>query len=622
MADDGETFVDPLDLRVRERNQRRSFRRGAALVARSTSLVWQSGRTLFLSLAALQLVGALLLAGQVLVVERFLNAVVELGDGGSMRTLVGPVAALAALMGGAALVGSVQGTLRRFLADSVARRTWQQVLAVATRVSLRQFESPAFYDSLQRVSANAASRPLQVTQALLGAFGSAAVTVSVGATLVAIHPALLVLLVVGGLPLLLTNRRESRLEFDFSVRQTYPARERGYLSIILTGRNEAKEIRAFGLGRALRERFDALYGRYQKDLAAHLRRRTLLSVVGNLASAAVVAVTLLLVVWLIAQGVMTVAQAGAAIVAIRMLQGQVQTLLGSVQSIFEAGLFLDDVDAFMELGPSADALEGGRPAPETFDEIDARGVGFTYPGSDEPALRGVDVTVRRGQVVALVGENGSGKTTLAKILAGLYDADTGAVRWDGTDAREIDRATLRERVAPIFQDFVRYAFSARDNVTVGDVDAPADEDRVRGAAARAGADGFLSALPHGYDTMLSRLFRDGRDLSGGQWQRVAIARAFYRDAPLIILDEPTASLDPRAEHQIFESLRDVLAGRSAVFISHRFSTVRSADHIYVLESGLVAEHGTHDELMAAGGLYADLFTLQASAYLDADRPTG
>lgn len=622
MADEGETFVDPLDLRVRERNQRRSFRRGAALVARSTSLVWQSGRTLFLALAALQLVGALLLAGQVLVVERFLNAVVELGDGGSMRGLVGPVAALAALMGGAALVGSVQGTLRRFLADSVARRTWQQVLAVATRVSLRQFESPAFYDSLQRVSANAASRPLQVTQALLGAFGSAAVTVSVGATLVAIHPALLVLLVLGGLPLLLTNRRESRLEFDFSVRQTYPARERGYLSIILTGRNEAKEIRAFGLGRALRDRFDALYGRYQKDLAAHLRRRTLLSVVGNLASAVVVGVTLLLVVWLIAQGVMTVAQAGAAIVAIRMLQGQVQTLLGSVQSIFEAGLFLDDVDAFMELGPSADALEAGGPAPEAFDEISAHGVGFTYPGSDEPALRGVDVTVRRGQVVALVGENGSGKTTLAKILAGLYDADSGAVRWDGTDTRDLDRATLRERVAPIFQDFVRYAFSARDNVTVGDVDAPTDDDRIRSAAARAGADGFLAALPHGYDTMLSRLFRDGRDLSGGQWQRVAIARAFYRDAPLIILDEPTASLDPRAEHQIFESLRDVLAGRSAVFISHRFSTVRSADHIYVLESGLVAEHGTHDELMAAGGLYADLFTLQASAYLDADRPTG
>ncbi|KON74091.1 ABC transporter ATP-binding protein [Cellulosimicrobium cellulans] len=622
MAGEGETFVDPLDLRVRERNQRRSFRRGAALVARSTSLVWQSGRTLFLALAALQLVGALLLAGQVLVVEQFLNAVVELGDGGSMRGLVGPVAALAALMGGAALVGSVQGTLRRFLADSVARRTWQQVLAVATRVSLRQFESPAFYDSLQRVSANAASRPLQVTQALLGAFGSAAVTVSVGATLVAIHPALLVLLVLGGLPLLLTNRKESRLEFDFSVRQTYPARERGYLSIILTGRNEAKEIRAFGLGRALRDRFDALYGRYQKDLAAHLRRRTLLSVVGNLASAVVVGVTLLLVVWLIAQGVMTVAQAGAAIVAIRMLQGQVQTLLGSVQSIFEAGLFLDDVDAFMELGPSADALEAGGPVPEAFDELSARDVAFTYPGSDEPALRGVDVTVRRGQVVALVGENGSGKTTLAKILAGLYDADSGAVRWDGTDTRDLDRATLRERVAPIFQDFVRYAFSARDNVTVGDVDAPTDDDRVRSAAARAGADGFLSALPHGYDTMLSRLFRDGRDLSGGQWQRVAIARAFYRDAPLIILDEPTASLDPRAEHQIFESLRDVLSGRSAVFISHRFSTVRSADHIYVLESGLVAEHGTHDELMAAGGLYADLFTLQASAYLDAERPTG
>ncbi|MCB7137054.1 ABC transporter ATP-binding protein [Cellulosimicrobium marinum] len=622
MGGEGDSFVDPLDLRVQERNQRRSLRRVARLVARSTSLVWGAGRTLLLALAGLQVVGALLLAGQVLVVERFLEAVVDLSGTGGMSALVGPVVALAALMGGAALVGAVQGTLQRYLAESVARRTWQQVLSVATRVSLRQFESPAFYDSLQRVTANAASRPLQVTHALLGAFGSAAVTVSVGLTLVAIHPALLGLLVLGGVPLLLTNRRESRMEFDFAVRQTYPGRERAYLSYTLTGRSEAKEIRAFGLGRALRDRFDRLYARYQSDLAVHLRRRTALSLVGNLASAVVIAVTLLLVVWLISRGTMSVAQAGAAIVAIRMLQGQVQTLLGSVQAIFEAGLFLDDVDAFMALGPSADSLESGRPAPRAFDTITAQDVGFTYPGSDVPALRGVDVTVRRGEVVALVGENGSGKTTLAKILAGLYDSDTGAVRWDGTDSREIDRATLRERVAPIFQDFVRYAFSARDNVEVGDVSAAGDEDRLRAAATRAGADGFLTALPHGYDTMLSRMFRDGRDLSGGQWQRVAIARAFYRDAPLIILDEPTASLDPRAEHEIFESLREVLAGRSAVFISHRFSTVRSADHIYVLEAGAVAEHGTHDELMAAGGLYADLFTLQASAYLDGDRPGG
>lgn len=614
------TFVDPLELRVQARNQRRSVRRALSLIGRSSSLVWGAGRMLFLSLAALQIVGALLLGAQVFVVEQFLAAVVDLSNGDAgIRALVAPVASLAALMGAATLIGSVQGSLRRYLADSVARRTYQEVLGVATRVSLRQFESPEFFDSLQRVTANAASRPVQVTQALLSAIGGVAVTVSVGAALAAIHPALLGLLVLGGLPLLVTNRRESRLEFDFSVRQTYPMRERGYLSIILTGRPEAKEIRAFGLGPSLRARFDRLYGRYQEDLAHHLRRRTVLSLIGNFVSALVVAVTLFTVVWLIADGAMTVAQAGAAIVAIRMLQGQVQGLLGSIQSIFEAGLFLDDVDAFMELGPSADDEEAGAPAPDPFETIATEGVRFTYPGSEVEALRGVDVTIRRGQVVALVGENGSGKTTLAKILAGLYDPTGGAVRWDGQDMRSLDRASVRERVAPIFQDFVRYAFSATDNVAVGDVDAPADPERVRTAARRAGADGFLSGLPRGYDTMLSRLFRDGRDLSGGQWQRVAIARAFYRDAPLIILDEPTASLDPRAEHELFESLRQVLAGRTAVFISHRFSSVRSADHIYVLDEGAVVEHGTHDALMDEGGLYADLFALQADAYLGGHR---
>ncbi|WP_413452156.1 ABC transporter ATP-binding protein [Georgenia phoenicis] len=618
MTDDGGDFLDPLDLQIESRNQRRSVGRLWQLVRRSTQLVWAAGRLLFVGLLVVQVLAALVLAGQVLVVEAFLSSILTLGPGdGLPSSLVLATLALAGLMALGSLLDAVRGKLSRYLGESVARRTYQEVLDAATGVSLRYFESATFYDRLQRVEAAATSRPFQVTQALLGIVGGLTATVGVGAVLIGIHPVLLPLLLVGGLPMILTNRRESRLEFGFTVDQTPHQRQRFYLSYLLTTRNEAKEIRAFDLGRPLSGRFDDLYRRYLADLARHLRRRLTLSTVGNLASAVVLTGTLLVLVWLIGEGAVSVAQAGAAIVAIRMLQGQVQALLRSTQSIFEAGLFLQDVEQFMELGAAARDEEAGERAPETFSEIAVEDVRFSYPGSGAEALRGVDLRIRRGQVIALVGENGSGKTTLAKILAGLYDPTAGAVRWDGRDTREYSRASVRDRVAVIFQDFVRYAFTARENIAFGRHTVEADEQRITEAAARSGADGFLEALPHGYDTILSRIFKGGRDLSGGQWQRVAIARAFYRDAQLMILDEPTAALDPRAESQLYESLRAVLAGRTAVFISHRFSSVRSADVIYVLDQGRVAEAGSHEELMAREGTYAELFRLQAAAYLDA-----
>lgn len=305
-----------------------------------------------------------------------------------------------------------------------------------------------------------------------------------------------------------------------------------------------------------------------------------------------------------------------------MLATQVQTLFRGTQSIFESGLFLNDLADFFALGRVAHDEDAGEAAPGRFESIRVEQVRFTYPGSTVEALRGVDLDLRVGQIVALVGENGSGKTTVAKLLGGLYRPDAGSIRWDDDDSASFSPSSLRSRVTVVFQDFVRYALSGLENIAIGRIDLSATPEQVRRAAALAGIDATLRQLPDGYETVLSRLFAGGRELSGGQWQRVALARSFYRDAPLVILDEPSASLDPRAEHELFATLRAALQGRTALFISHRFSTVRGADQIYVLHEGEVSERGTHDELMRLNGRYAELYRLQSDAYVSRNDQDG
>lgn len=601
---------------TRELEPRGSLTRLRDLVSFSVSLVWRSCRGPFVALTSLQLVSAALLAGQVGVVAWLLAAILVLGES-TAASVLAPIAILALLTALSAAVGSLQGSLSRLVGESVARTMWQMVLNVSTSVGLRQFEDSGFFDHLERVRTSALTRPFAVTNGLVATLGALASIVGLGATLVVLNPLLLPLLAIGGLPVLLTGRLESGLEYHFARTQTPAIRRRTYLSILLTGRDEAKEVRAFGLARNLRSRFDDLYGQYLEQLRTHLRKRAGLNALGQLTSALVLGVTLFAMVWLIASGGLSVAQAGAALVAIRMLAGQVQALAGGVQAIFESGLFINDLQLFLRLPVESEPSQAG--AALDFDVVDATHVSFTYPGREERALDDVSIRIPRGQVIALVGENGSGKSTLAKIVAGLYPPDVGTVTWDDVPQQQLAPGTVRASTALIFQDFIRYAMDARANIALGRPDDAVDDNRVRTAAEASGVGEFVAALPQGYETPLTRMFDGGHDLSGGQWQRLAIARAFYRDAPLVILDEPSAALDPRAEYELFSSLRSTIEGRSALVISHRFSTVRNADRIYVLDGGRVAESGTHDELMATDGIYAELFRLQATAYLPDER---
>jgi ATP-binding cassette, subfamily B, bacterial len=606
--------IDPMDLATPAQDQRKSIGRLTRLMARSLSIVWQSARTPFLALIGLQLLNAIALALQILAVQLALTAVLEISGTSDPWSLVQPVLLLAGLTALTAVIGSVQVGLGRYAGELVVAVMWKRVLRVATRVDLRKFESARFYDRLQRVQANALTRPYQITHGLVSTTGGAAASAGLLTAIVLVHPALLPLLLVGAVPVLLTSRRQSQLESDFLAQQTQSMRLRSYLTWVQTGRDEAKEVRAFGLGRNFGQRLNALYADHLRDLAQHLWHRSRLGAAGSLGSAVLLALTLFVLAWLISTGRLTIAEAVAALVAIRLLAGQVQSGLNGVQAIFESGQFIDDLDGFLTLAPAAEGGSREIAPPAEFQRIRADAVSFSYPGRSALALQAASIEINRGEVVALVGENGSGKTTLAKVMAGLYEPGSGAVRWDGVDVRTFRPELLRQRIAIIFQDFVRYALSAEENIAVARPDDEVDHAAIREAAKLADADSFLAALPAGYETLLSPRFTGGHELSGGQWQKVAIARAFYRNAPLVIIDEPTAALDARAEYEMFSSLHEVLRGRSALIISHRFSTVRTADRIYVLDHGRVVGQGTHEELMALGGQYAELFHLQASAY--------
>jgi ATP-binding cassette, subfamily B, bacterial len=607
--------IDPVDLATPAQDQRKSVGRLTRLMARSLSMVWQSARTPFLALIGLQLLNAIALVLQIVAVELALTALVDISESNAgLWRLVQPVLLLAGLTAVTAVIAAAQDGLGRYAGELVAAVMWKRVLRVATRVDLRKFESARFYDRLQRVQASAQTRPYQITYGLVATMGAAAASAGLVVAIALVQPALLPLLLIGGVPLLLTSRRQSQLESDFLARQTQSMRLRNYLTWVQTGRDEAKEVRAFGIGRNFGKRLNTLYADYLRDLAQHLWHRSRLDAAGSLGSAALLALTLFLLAWLISTSRLSIAEAGAALVAIRLLASQVHSGFAGVQAVFESGQFIDDLDGFLTLAPAAEGGSREIAPPADFHRVRADAVTFSYPGRSQLALQAADIEINRGEVVALVGENGSGKTTLAKVIAGLYEPGSGAVRWDGIDVRTFRPELFRERVAIIFQDFVKYALSAEENIAVARPDDDIDHAAVREAARLAGADSFLSALPNGYQTPLSRRFVGGHELSGGQWQKVAIARAFYRSAPLVIIDEPTAALDARAEYELFSSLHEVLRGRSALIISHRFSTVRAADRIYVLDHGRVVEHGTHDQLVALGGQYAELFHLQASAY--------
>jgi ATP-binding cassette, subfamily B, bacterial len=589
-----------------------SIRELPGLVAASLKLVWGAGRREFLITASVQLLQAGGAAATLFVTRSLLGSAVR-GRGGSFHAVVPALAVLVGLTLALELARAYQTEQSRVLSELVSRRALDRVLDVATRVDLLAYEDPDFYDRLQRAQMQGQMRALQTVQGFLGLIGGAAAAISIVGAMTALQPILLPVVLAGYVPLWIVSSRNTRDLYRFSFGMTPNDRERNYLQRVLLSRDPAKEVRAFNLAGFLRKRYDRLYDERIAELRSLARRRALRSLAASLGSSGALVIGAGVLAWLYVSGRLSIAAAGAAAVGVYQLTSRLQAMHLSASSLYEATLFVRDYRSFLGLEPETPT--GARPAPRGFTELVVDDVTFTYPGAARPALDGISLRIAAGEVVALVGENGSGKTTLAKLLAGLYRPERGHVLWDGADVADVDPEQLREAVAVIFQDFERYRLPARDNVGLGRHARIDELQAILDAAERADAHRFLERLPEGYDTMLGREFFGGFDLSMGQWQRIALARAFFRDAPFVILDEPTAALDARAESNLFDRMRALLEGRSVVLISHRFSSVRSADRIYVLQRGRIVEHGSHEELMSLGGLYAELFTLQASAYL-------
>ncbi|KAB8177297.1 ABC transporter ATP-binding protein [Microbispora catharanthi] len=497
------------------------------------------------------------------------------------------------------------------LEPQVSRITEERLYTLTSRVDLVSFDDPEFHDALQRARIRGMQMAEMIVSTTIDTLSGLVGIVAAAGVLGVLHPVLLPLLLLAVVPDAWAAVRTARMRYTTAL-VLVPARRRKWIiEELLADKDTAAEVRTFTMRGFLLRMFDAVARGEQRVMLDLARRQTVARVLGEALGGLGQGAVYVALGLLLAAGAVPLAVAGTAVLAIRSGQTSLSNFMYATNRLYEEGLYFTDFLDFIAHAESRIPPARERTAPDDFGRITVEEVAFSYPAAPAPALRGVSVRIERGEVVALVGENGSGKTTLAKILAGLYEPDGGRVRWDDVDLAEVDPDSLRRRIAVIAQDHTRWPLTARHNITMG---MEKGESEVVRAAEVAGADQVIAELPYGYRTLLDRRFKNGQELSGGQWQRIAVARGFYRDAPLLICDEPTAALDARAEHALFERIRRHADGRTVLLITHRLASVRYADRIYVLDHGKVREHGTHEELIALDGLYADLYNLQAEAY--------
>jgi len=583
-------------------------------------LVWAASKPNAVFNFGLTPIAALMPAGQAwvgkLIVDKILG-VVNAGTGwqAGLREVLPVVLLELVLVLVSAVVSQARLLSNRMMSLQLTTHVNTLIIQKAISLDLQFFEDPVFYDVLQNARRQSDSAALSIVTSTMQIAQQTITLVSLIALLVRFSPFLALIVFAAAIPSFLSDTQYAEMSYRMIYKRAPEMRLLSYLEMLLTGSETFKEIKLFGLGQPLLERFKALFIRFFNEDMTVARKRTLAGLAWGVLSSLVYYGSYVWVIYRTIIQAVTLGDMTMFLSIFRQSQNSISSLLDNFNSIYENNLYLDNLLNYLKITPALSNPAEGVAAPVTIKEgIEFRHVSFKYPGSDKFVLKDVNLFIPPGESIALVGLNGAGKTTLVKLLTRLYDPTEGAILLDGRDLREYDLNSLYQRFGVIFQDYARYQFSVRENIGFGQIDEVDNLEKVREAAERGGADKVVEELPDGYETILGRRWEKGLELSGGQWQKIALARAFMRDAEVMILDEPTSALDAEAEYEIYKRFRELMHGRIAVLISHRFSTVRMADRIVVLSEGRVLEVGSHAELMQSGGPYAHLFNLQAEGY--------
>ena len=579
-------------------------------------IVWDSGPVVVALGLALRLVTALLPVAILAVTKLIIDTIVSSASTHQPvpDRLWWLVAAEFALAVAIAILTRVIDYLDSLLADRYTRYVSIQVMKHAAELDLVAYEDPVFYDRLERARVQATDR-LAMIQSIGRLVQQVITAISMSVSIMLFSPWLMLLLVAGVIPAFLGESHFAFLGYAKNFRQTPVRRQLDYLRQLGGSREGAKELRLFALHRFLTDRFRRLSDEIYEENVALSRRKliagSLLSVIGTLGYYAAYA----FVIWRTVEGLLSIGTLTFLAGAILQASSNIQLTFSTFSGIADQALFLTDLLAFFEMRPTIQSKPNALAAPRPIKRgFEFRNVSFAYPGSPRLILNRLDFHLHPAERVALIGENGQGKTTIVKLITRLYDPTEGQILLDGVDLREYDLDDLYREIGVIFQDFMHYEMTAGENIAVGKIDELNNVGHLESAAHKSLADRVVDQLPLKYEQMLGRRFDGGVDLSGGEWQKVALARAYLRDAQLLILDEPTAALDARSEFEVFRRFAELTAGKMALFISHRFSTVRMADRIVVLEEGRIQEEGSHEQLTSVGGRYAEMFELQASSY--------